>query len=180
MKQLRHTFRFLFIFLALYLVLNLIYSAWITSLGTQPDPLTRWVSVQTSWLLNRFGEATTVQNHFTRPTVSIIAEETVVLSVFEGCNGVNVAIVFVSFLAAFGGRVRAMAWFLPGGLLIIHFFNIARVTLLYAVARYHYHYFYYVHKYLFTALLYIVVFALWWIWIEKVSGLSLRSTITHD
>jgi len=180
MKEFKPAIRFLLIFLALYVGLNTLYGLWISSNGNQADQATLLVTNQTSWLLNRFGEATHTRLKEGAPTVSILKDSRVALSVFEGCNSINVMIVFVAFLFAFMGSWKSMAWFLPLGLLIIYLANLARVVLLYYVAEYWRQYFYYVHKYAFTAIIYLIVFILWWWWIEKISGFSLKKMVTPD
>jgi len=180
MKEFKPAFRFLAVFLALYVGLNTIYGLWISSYGTRADSATLLVTNHTSWLLNRFGEETQTRLKEGAPTVSILKDSRVALGVFEGCNSINVMIVFVAFLFAFKGSWQSMAWFLPLGLLIIYLANLARVVLLYYVAEYWRQYFYYVHKYAFTAIIYLIVFILWWWWIEKISGFSLKKIITPD
>jgi len=118
--------------------------------------------------LNGLHEETTAIVNTQGPTVFIQTPERSVLNIFEGCNGVNVMIVFIAFMVAFGGPVKKMLWFIPAGLLIIHLFNILRLVLLYYTDLYYEEWFYYFHKYLFTAILYIVVFILWAVWIMKI------------
>ena len=168
-KEFRPALRFLFIFVGLYLAGNIIYGLWIESFLELPDPATKAVTVQTSAILNRLGYTTTVQENTQGPTVFLSNEVKIVLNVFEGCNGINVMIVFVAFLAAFGGSGKKLAWFLPGGIVLIHLSNLIRLILLYVVAVGYQRYFYYVHKYIFTAAIYIMVFALWIIWV-KING----------
>ncbi len=177
MKEFIPAFRFLGVFLGLYLGLNIIYGIWISSYGNQADKATWIVTEQTSSLLNLFGEETQTRPKEGAATVSIIKDSRVALGVFEGCNSINVMIVFVAFLFAFRGSWKSMAWFLPLGLALIYLANLVRVVLLYFVAEYWRQYFYYIHKYLFTAAIYLIVFILWWWWIEKVSGVSLKGMI---
>jgi len=177
MKEFKTAFRFLAVFLGLYLGLNIVYGLWISSYSNKADQATIIVTNQTSWLLNRMGEATQTQINGAAPTVSIMKDSRVALSVFEGCNSINVMIVFVAFLVAYKGSWKNLAWFLPLGLVLIYLANLARVVLLYFVAEYWRQYFYYIHKYLFTAAIYLIVFILWWWWIEKVSGVSLKGMI---
>jgi exosortase family protein XrtF len=110
-----------------------------------------------------------------RPTVFIKAENKIVISVFEGCNGLNVMIVFVAFVLAYSGPATKICWFVPGGLILIHAMNLFRVAMLYYMARFQPLYFYYFHKYLFTAFLYAVVFGLWWLWIYMLNGKTTRT-----
>src|SRR5690606_20854765 len=90
-----------------------------------------------------------------------------ILAVYEGCNGINVMIIFVAFLLAFGPMVKAMLWFLPLGLFMIHMMNLVRITLLFWVSIYVESLMYFTHKYFFTATLYVVVFILWVWWVKR-------------
>ena len=177
MKELRPALRFLGIFLGLYLGLNVIYGLWISSYGSAPDSATWLVTKQTSAILNLFGEQTTVTENPGMPSVAIQVGMRSALNVYEGCNGLNVMIVFVAFIFAFGGNRKKLAWFVPLGIVLIYVINLVRVVALYYVAEHWEAYFYYVHKYAFTGVLYLFVLGLWWWWIEKVNGISLRSAM---
>lgn len=178
-KDFKPALRFLAIFVGLYLTLNLLYGLWITSYD-KADPITTWVTNQSSVLLNWIGENTYTKPKLNTPTISILKGSRRVVNVFEGCNGINVAIVFLAFIAAFGGDRKKMLWFIPLGLLIIHLANLLRVSGLYLVAEYFQRYFYYIHKYVFTASIYLIVFVLWWLWIEKINEVSLRKALSAE
>lgn len=178
MKEFLPAFKFVGIFLGLYLVLNFAYAFWIETVRPAPDRATILVTHHTAKLLALFGEDTGIKINDTQPTVSLLKSNSIVVNVFEGCNSINVMIVFIAFLMAFGGSTGNLLWFAPLGLSIIYFFNVLRVALLYYVSAYWQQYFYYIHKYAFTAFIYSVVFTLWWIWIEKVSGVSLRNILS--
>lgn len=180
MKEFKPALRFVIIFVTLYVVLNMLYGFWIESYGNYPDKATELVTRQTSAIVNACGEETTTLPTPGTASISILVGMRNALNVFEGCNGINVMIVFVSFIFAFGGKVKSMAWFIPLGIVLIYAANLVRVTALYYVAEYWEEYFYYMHKYAFTAFLYLIVFLLWWWWIEKVSGLSIRSALKSD
>lgn len=178
-KEFKPALRFLGIFVGLYLVLNLLYGWWIEQYD-QADPATVVVTRQSSWLLNAIGEGTYTKPKLNTRTISIYKGSRIVVNVFEGCNGINVAIVFISFMAAFGGDRKKIMWFIPLGLVLIHLANLLRVSGLFLVAEYFEQYFYYVHKYAFTASIYVMVFLLWWIWIEKINGISVRKAIASN
>ncbi len=152
-------------FLALYFVGNLLYGFFIESYGQTADPVTRVVTSQTSGVLNWFGFDTRIENHPSAPNVVVYDGDNSVVSVFEGCNGINVMIVFAAFLFAYGGPGKKLLYFLPAGVIIIHLLNIVRIALLFVLAREESEQFYYYHKYFFTASLYLVVFVLWFLWI---------------
>jgi exosortase family protein XrtF len=177
MKELKPALRFLAIFLVLYLGLNVLYGIWISSYGSEPDYITYRVTEQTSAIVNLLGEETTVIPNPARPAVVIQVGLRSALNVYEGCNGLNVMIVFIAFVIAFGGSRKNLAWFIPLGVILIYGANLGRVTALYYVAEYWKHYFYYIHKYAFTGIIYLFVFVLWWWWIEKINGVSLRRAL---
>ncbi len=167
LKDFKPALMFLGKFLALYFVGNILYGVFIESYADQADPITAMVTRQTSAFLNTVGFDTSYENHPAKATVILMDNSIPVIHVFEGCNGVNVMIVFVAFLFAFGGPVKTMSIFLPAGILVIHLFNILRVSLLFHLAQEDSEQFYYFHKYFFTATLYLVVFGLWVLWVMR-------------
>lgn len=166
LREFKPSLFFLLRFLAVYFAGNMIYGLFITSFENDADPITYLVTHQTSWLINLLGHSTSAQPNTYLPTVLLREQGETVLSVYEGCNGINVMVVFVAFLVAYSGPLQRMAWFLPLGLLIIHFSNLLRIGLLYFVSKFYESYFFYVHKYFFTAIIYVVVVALWIIWVR--------------
>lgn len=165
LREFRPALMFLGKFLALYLAGNIVYGLFIESYGTHPDPITRMVTFHTAHVLRMTGYEAGVRDHDTRPLIGLTEHGSTVLNIFEGCNGINVMIVFVAFMFAFGGNIRRLTVFVPAGLLIIHFFNLIRLVLLYHLAGSGSPQFYYYHKYVFTGILYLVVFVLWAIWV---------------
>ena len=97
------------------------------------------------------------------------------MNIYEGCNAINVVIVFVAFMFAFSGPAKKLSWFIPLGIGIIYIANLLRVGLLFWVAQHYQRYFYYLHKYIFTALIYLVVLVLWGVWIKMVMKQSAPS-----
>jgi exosortase family protein XrtF len=172
LKDFKPTVIFLIKFFALYLVGNLVYGAWITSYYPRPDPVTTLVTVQSSDILNVFGWETKAYEHVTKPTTYIATPERGIVSVYEGCNGLNVVIVFLSFLLAFGPYNRKLLWFIPLGLLVIHLSNLARIVLLSVVTVHLPDFLYFTHKYFFTAFIYLFVFLLWIWWVMKLVKLK--------
>lgn len=160
---------FLAKFLAFYFIANIIYGIYVESCGNLPDMFTQQVSTQTAFFLKKIDSSIDTEISKNEPQVSLKSGGEVVLNVFEGCNGINVMIVFVAFLIAFGGQAKKLVWFLFSGLIIIHLTNIMRLSLLYYVAQHYKIYFYFIHKYIFTAILYLIVIVLWVIWVFKVN-----------
>lgn len=168
-KEFKPTIVFLTKFVGLYFAGNLLYGIFITAYHPTPDPVTHVVSAQSASILNACGWSASIEDSDKKPTTLLKAPERSVLSVYEGCNGINTMIIFVAFMVAFGPLTKNLLWFLPTGLLIIHSMNLLRIIFLFFVAIRLPHFMYFTHKYLFTAILYVVIFLLWIWWVRKYS-----------
>ncbi|HYC85491.1 MAG TPA: exosortase family protein XrtF [Chryseosolibacter sp.] len=164
--EFRPTIMFLAKFLGLYLAGNLLYGVYINSYEPAVDPITHVVTSQTAWILNACGLNVGLLRHAHNSTTSIIHEARVVVSVYEGCNSINTMIIFVAFVLGFGPYTRVLLWFIPAGLAVIYVVNLGRIGMLYYVSEYEPEFMYFTHKYLFTAILYVVIFALWIVWVR--------------
>jgi exosortase family protein XrtF len=164
--EFKPTIFFLLKFLGIYLAGNILYGILITSFEPRADPITHTVTIQTGIVLNVCGYRVDVEDRVNKPTTEITYFGKTKLSVYEGCNGINTMIIFIAFLLAFGPLSRPVLWFVPLGLIIIHLVNLARITLLFLVSEYMPKAMYFTHKYLFTAILYVVIFAMWFWWVK--------------
>ena len=165
--EFKPTIFFLVKFIGIYVVTNLLYGIFVTAYNPKPDPVTRMVSEHTSGALQVLGWQTETRDDINKPTTQLICDGKSVLAIFEGCNGINVMIIFVAFLIAFGPLNRALLWFIPVGLIILHVMNLVRIGLLFYVSLFIPRFMYFTHKYLFTDVLYVVVFLLWVAWVKK-------------
>lgn len=171
---------FLLRFLATYGILSAVYGNFIAHYdGLTPpetDPITRIVVDQTAAVSTIFGYEPEVfydshlyyaaEDEQTYDTIHL--NNTYAISVEEGCNAVNVIILFMAFVIGFGGKWMAMTWFIPLGVLIVHIANLGRLLLLAVInVDFNGEGFHFYHKYLFTAILYIVIFGLWVWWVNK-------------
>ena len=173
-KEFNPALLFLLRFLGIYVVGNIVYGVYINHYYPQSDPTTRWISNQVGEIISATGTAVRIIPNSNQATISLIEESTgdIIINVFEGCNGINVVIVFAAFLVAYRGTLKRTIFFCFFGVLTIHGFNLARIILLFHQARNNSPYFYYIHKYLFTAILYFVVAVLWWLWVAKFNGIK--------
>lgn len=169
LKEFKPTIFFLAKFVGLYIVLNLLYGFYITAYHPQPDPITRLASENSAFVLRLFGTDVTALDSPSKPTTSLVCDGKSIVSVYEGCNGINVIIVFLAFIIAFGPFNKKMVWFIPLGFLCIHLINLGRISLLFWVSVKLPHYMYFTHKYLFTAIIYVAVLMLW-IWWVRISS----------
>ena len=171
-REFKPALRFLLVFIGVYIAGNVVYGLYVEWYRPQPDPLTKWVTSQSALLLTAFSEPVKASVSEKGPFVLLTKNDRTVLSVFEGCNGLNVMIVFASFVVAFGGKTRSIFLFILSGVVLLHLANLIRLILLYQTAVNKPAWFYYFHKYLFTAILYVVVFGLWYFWIERIRRTS--------
>jgi exosortase family protein XrtF len=165
-KDFKPTIIFLVKFVGLYFVLNLLYGFYVESYDRRPDSATVWVTNQTAGILNVIGWKTETKDHPKKPTTAIHYQGRGIVSVYEGCNGINVVIIFLCFLVGFGPMNKKLAWFAPLGVIIIHVVNLGRIIGLFFVVIYLPKALYFSHKYLFTTIIYAVVFGLWLIWLR--------------
>jgi len=172
LQEFKPTIFFLLKFVGIYVVVNLLYGLYISHDQPHVDGATREVTRQSAGILKVCGWPVHIQDRESSPTTDLLYEERSVLSVYEGCNGINVAIIFLAFLFAFRPISRPLWWFAPLGLFILHLANLGRIVLLFWVAVYMPDFMYFTHKYLFTAFLYLVVFGLWVWWVKKYSGVK--------
>jgi len=167
-KENRPALKFLGLFLTVYAIGNLVYGFYIERNYPGVDQMTQWVSTQSSWLINQLAELETRSAVSTsRPITMMVENEKTILNIYEGCNGINVMIVFIAFIIAFGGLSKKGALFMSVGVVMIHAANLMRIALLFGIAKHYESWFYYVHKYVFTAALYVIVVLLWWVWVSK-------------
>ena len=166
-KRYRPALLFLLVFVGLYVISNLIYGLYIESYRTKVDPWTIILSEQVAAILRVLGEPIEIYDLPDYRACRIGHGDNQGLSIFEGCNGINVIIIFISFLIAYRGPLIKTIWFGILGIVLIHITNLYRIILLYYVAEYYSNHMYFVHKYLFTAVIYAIVFVLWYLWITK-------------
>ncbi|HMV08957.1 MAG TPA: exosortase family protein XrtF [Cyclobacteriaceae bacterium] len=166
-SQFKPTILFLVKFLGMYVAGSLLYGWFVTYYNPAPDPVTIWVTNQTAFLIRVLGWNVVAMYSQHVPTVSVVLEVKSIISVYEGCSGINVIIIFWSFLFAFGPWGKRLIFFAVTGALIIHVANLIRVCVLFFVAYYYSNALYFFHKYLFTAAIYVVVLLLWLWWIRN-------------
>lgn len=166
-----------FIFLAkfglTYLALSGIYALYLSQFDAakyEPDGITRIVAYQTRDLVALLGE-----DAFTRPrhhenSYKFYIGNTAVARIVEGCNGISVMILFVSFIVAFSSTLKKTALYIVAGLVVLHILNIVRIALLCLSFYYYPQYNDVVHDIFFPLFIYGVVFVLWIFWVIKFSG----------
>ncbi len=83
------------------------------------------------------------------------------------CNGITLMFLFAIFVVSYPGSIKNKLWYIPLGILIIHFINIVRIILLSVIALKAPQYLSFNHTYTFTFITYGIVFLLWMVWVNK-------------
>jgi exosortase family protein XrtF len=125
------------------------------------------------WLLKVIGFDTFQGNHETIRTIGI--QGTHGLWIGDPCNGLTLFALFSLFIAAYPGKWKHKLWFIPLGVTLIHFMNVIRITALCIITLKSPQWLNFNHTYLFQTLMYLFIFALWYVWIRKFS-----TTESHD
>ncbi len=169
LKEFRPTILFLVKFGVIFVLGSFFYASYVSGFqqeeNPKPDPFTDWVAHQTNSILQVFGQDSHLWYPETEPIVVIYITgyEEDNVSFYEGCNGLNIMILFVAFVVAFGNRYRRAIRFIPAGILAIHVFNLFRLSMLALLATWSSGLFHFVHKFAFTGVIYAFVLFLWYL-----------------
>lgn len=138
-----------------------------------PDYLTHLVSIQSEALLNAFGYQAQVIPHADEPSMKVILNGKYLARIIEGCNGVSVIILFLSFIVAFSGQIKTTLFFILSGSVLIYAVNLIRIVLL-TIGMFHYpEYEDLLHTVIFPGIIYGLVFLLWIFWVNRFSKLKM-------
>lgn len=174
------TLNFLIRFIVIYGVGSFLYSLYIADYDPKPDGVTKLVANQMAWIMNAFSQNVDLYEVETNPYVGVMYNKTQSVSVFEGCNGLAVMILFAAFVFAFRGKNNmAAVWFVPLGFFFIHLFNMLRLSLLIVINFYYTNAFHFYHKFVFTGIIYAFVLFLW-IWWVQIQKQTPKSELTID
>ena len=163
--------RFLVLFLGTYLVLSLLYNAYLhvgKSETWYPDPITHLVAKQTSVLTSAFGYTAEITPHSNEASMKLIVNNRYLARIVEGCNALSVIALFAAFIVAFHQKWKPTLLYIFVGAVLIYCANLFRIVLL-AIALYEYpQYESILHGVVFPAIIYGMVFLLWVLWVRRI------------
>ena len=163
---------FLVRFALCYIIPSVLYSFYLAHYnqreGFHGDPFTVEVAAETAGVLGWFGFDVEKEYPQDEKYVIIFLDGSQTISVYEGCNALNIMFLFVAFVVAYGaaGWKRKLGFALTG-IVAIHVFNLARLTALALLTLTNMKAFHFYHKYGFTAVIYAFVILLWYLWVSK-------------
>ncbi|AOW09300.1 exosortase family protein XrtF [Flavobacterium gilvum] len=169
--QYRPFLLFLASFFGTYILLTFLYQVFLNGFGeNEVDAITRFVSGNTENVLSWFCKSVRFEEVNYEPSFVVYLFNQSVIRIVEGCNGISVIILFVSFVVAFSGSLKNTLLFIFGGSLIIYVLNVFRIAVLTGLLYRFPEYTHLLHGVLFPLIIYGVVFVLWVIWVNKFSG----------
>ncbi len=161
---------FLGTFFGSYILLTFLYQSFLDGFdGNKVDSITHIVAQNTEKVLSWYDNSATIEESSKNPFFTLYLNQQAIARVVEGCNGISVIILFISFVVAFSGSIKNTLLFIFGGSLLIYILNVLRIVLL-TVLIYHFpKQLHLLHGVLFPLIIYGVVFILWVIWVNKFS-----------
>ena len=171
---------FLIKFFATYFILAGIYSVYLKQTQQKGDlfscsPLTKTVANHVQITSKMLGYDAYVEQHTQELSMKFILNGKYVSRIIEGCNSFSIIVLFLSFIIAFSGSVKATILFGLFGSILIYFVNLLRIIALSIL----YYKFpkqqEYLHDLLFPAIIYGLTFILWITWVKFYSNISKRT-----
>jgi exosortase family protein XrtF len=161
---------FLGSFFGAYILLTFLYQFFLNSYqNVKIDAITRLVSQNAEAVLSVFNKSVSIKEDSKGLFFSLYFQQKELIRIIEGCNGVSLIILFVSFVVAFSGSLKNTLFFVFGGSLLIYVLNVLRIAVL-SVLIYHFpNQTHFLHGVLFPLVIYGAVFMLWIIWVNKFS-----------
>lgn len=141
--------------------------AYLWFLSSILDPRLTFYTTKGTWLLSKWfiSKETTFISWWGHDNLYI--NESPVLMIANPCNALELMVLYVGFIFCIPAPVLRKIGFLSGGVLIIYLANVARCLLLVYLSRNYVHLFDFAHKYIFTTLVYAVIFLMWMNYLKK-------------
>jgi len=168
--------KFLLKFFGSYIILFLLYSFYLGKTQKTIEvftcaPITKIVASQTKAVLTFVGYNVEVEQHAEEVSMKLLVEGHFIARIIEGCNSINVIILFIAFVIAFANGFKRTFLFILFGSCLIYVINILRIAVI-AIAIYKFpQYEMFLHEIVFPGLIYGITVLLWILWVQKYSNL---------
>lgn len=161
-----------------YLLLTFVYQSYLGQFDVKKfevDGMTQLVAKQTKDVMLFFNYDASIVPNIKEPALNLYYNQKFMARIIEGCNGLSVIILFISFVIAFSGKLKQTILFIIGGSLLIHILNVVRIALLCILMYYFPKQQHLLHGVVFPLFIYGVVFILWIIWVNKFSKYATKT-----
>ena len=172
--------------LLLFVAWKLIYLLFLLPSRVLDRPLTRFTAISAAKTLNYFSHSSgyTTQDeideydadgyHETQYVTSIFYENEKSLSVADVCNALELLILYLGFIICFPAGLKRKVSFGILGILLICLVNILRCAGLAWIFIYYPDYGDFSHHYVFTFIVYVCIFLLWF-WFSKKPSVNVKA-----
>jgi len=163
---------FLVKFFLAYLLLSYLYESYLGQFNTKKfevDKFTQLIAKQAKDVLLVFNQEVSIVSNPKEPAINFVFNKKYIVRIIEGCNGLSIIILFISFIIAFSGKARTTILFIISGSLLIHILNVLRISILCVLLYYFPEQQHLLHGVVFPLFIYGVVLLLWIIWVNKFS-----------
>ena len=176
MKKNKTIIVFLIKFFATYFILFGLYSLYLHKTQQKGDvfscsPLTKEVAQHVETVANWMGYEAYVEQHTGELSMKFTINGNYASRIIEGCNSISIIILFLAFIIAFSGSVKATVLFGIFGSILIYVVNILRIIALSIMYHRFPEYQEILHNLLFPVVIYGLVFILWITWVTFYSNI---------
>lgn len=106
--------------------------------------------------------------YFTSEQIAYLSQDgKFVFGIGDVCNGLELIVLYVGLILLLPGGARRKWKYVFSGVAMIYLFNVIRAVALYYIYYNYYDYFVFNHKYVFTLLMYAVIFIGWLLYVRK-------------
>lgn len=166
--------------LGLFVAWKVLYLSVLSPQEVPDGSLTRMIGRSTATVLNMLPGA--ADRYYTRqtmdtlvldgkamvsPATDIYRNGQVTLRVANACNGLELMVLYVCFILCFPAPAARKWKFALGGIMLICLLNVLRCTGLVLIFVHYHKYLDFSHHFLFTFVIYALIFLLWFIFTKK-------------
>ena len=168
---------FLVKFFATYFILFGLYSFYLNKTQQKSDlfscsPVTKIVANHVQIMARVIGYDAQIEQNENELSMKFILNGKYVSRIIEVCNSISIIILFLSFIIAFSGSLKATILFVFFGSLSIYLVNLFRIIAL-SVLYYKFpEYQEILHSLVFPAIIYGLTFILWITWVKYFSNIN--------
>jgi len=168
---------FLVKFFATYFILSGIYSIYLKQTQEKVElfscsPLTKTVANHVQKLSNILGYNAYVEQSSDELSIKYILNDEYVSRIIEGCNSFSIIILFLSFIIAFTGSLKATVLFGLFGSFLIYVVNLLRIIAISILYHRFPKYQNILHDLVFPSIIYGLTFVLWVTWVKYFSNIN--------
>jgi exosortase/archaeosortase family protein len=138
--------------------------------GLPDKPLTNTITSGVTNSINLFSSASSVYTWFRNDAMTadyLLKNGKLVFFIADDCNGLSLIVIYLGFIILMPYSIKRKIIFSIGGIIVLTIANIIRCSLLYWIYKAHPDMFDFNHHYLFTILMYLLIFYGWILFTKK-------------